>query len=242
MTSGRNFTAAAILLIFHSISTIIDKKTAVRISNTTESAYSIKKNKQIAEFSVVTPEQTKFIKPVDTKIVSVTPEGDPDLPTYLNKKLGTIKQEKQNNAYWFEAPENLGKTGDHSPIQTQILKELRELKNKEKLNPKDDGNSRLKFLERFDWTETLLTETKKHAVEDILVEYHAIFARHRMDIEMNTEFKVRLTPKDDKIVYSQNLPIWFHLKEDFIVKFALMHKIGIITILPFSKYVSPIFA
>ena len=63
-----------------------------------------------------------------------------------------------------------------------------------------------------------------------------------MDIGMNTEFKVKLTPKDDKAVYSQSLPLPIHLKEDLIVELALMHKYGIITVLPFSKYASPIFA
>ena len=59
---------------------------------------------------------------------------------------------------------------------------------------------------------------------------------------MNTEFKVKLTPKDDKAVYSQSLPMPIHLKEDLIVELALMHKYGIITLLPFSEYASPIFA
>ena len=63
-----------------------------------------------------------------------------------------------------------------------------------------------------------------------------------MDIGMNTEFKVELTPKDDKAVYSESLPMPIHLKEDLIVELALMHKYGIITLLPFSKYASPIFA
>ena len=63
-----------------------------------------------------------------------------------------------------------------------------------------------------------------------------------MDIWMNTEFKVKLTPKDDKAVYSQSLPMPIHLKEDLIVELALMHKYGIVTVLPFSKYASPIFA
>ena len=63
-----------------------------------------------------------------------------------------------------------------------------------------------------------------------------------MDIGMNTEFKVKLTPKDDKAVYSQSLPMPIHLKEDLIVELALIHKYGIITVLPFSKYASPIFA
>ena len=63
-----------------------------------------------------------------------------------------------------------------------------------------------------------------------------------MDIGLNTEFKVKLTPKDDKAVYSQSLPMPIHLKKDLIVELALMHKYGIITVLPFSKYSSPIFA
>ena len=67
----------------------------------------------------------------------------------------------------------------------------------EKLNTKDDIESRVEFLQRFDWTDILLTEAEKQAVEDILVEYHDIFARHRTDIGMNTEFKVRLTKKDE---------------------------------------------
>ena len=46
------------LLISHSMSTIIDKRRAVRVTNTTESPYLIKKHTQIAEFSVGTPEQS----------------------------------------------------------------------------------------------------------------------------------------------------------------------------------------
>ena len=59
---------------------------------------------------------------------------------------------------------------------------------------------------------------------------------------MNTEFKVKLTPKDDKPVHGQSLPMPIHLKEDLIVELALMHKYGIITVLPFSKNASSIFA
>ena len=63
-----------------------------------------------------------------------------------------------------------------------------------------------------------------------------------MHIGMNTEFQVELTPKDDKAVYRQNLPMPIHLKEDLIVELAFMHKYGNITVLPFSRYASPIFA
>ena len=170
------------------------------------------------------------------------PQGDPDLTAYLNELLRTSKLEQQNNTVWFPTPENPGKLEDHTPIQTRILKELNELEDKEKLNPHESTESRNKFLKQFDWTDTLLTETEKQAIEDLLVDYHDIFARHRMDIGMNTQFKVKLAPKDDKAVYSQNPPMPIHLKEDLIVELTLMHKYGINTVLPFSKYASPIFA
>ena len=116
------------------------------------------------------------------------------------------------------------------------------MQEKEKLNPKGDAESRIEILERFNWTDILLTETEKQAVKDILVEYQDIVARHRMDIGMNIEFEVKLTPKDDTAVYSQNLPMPIHLIENLIVELALMQKYGIITVLPFSKYASPVFA
>ena len=61
VTPVGKFTEAASLLLSHSISTIFDKKTAVRILDTTESPFLIKKNTQFAEFFLVTPEQSKFI-------------------------------------------------------------------------------------------------------------------------------------------------------------------------------------
>ena len=76
----------------------------------------------------------------------------------------------------------------------------------------------------------------------MLVDYRDIFARHKMDIGMNREFKVKITPKDNKAVYSQNLPRPIRLRQDLVAEMALMHKYGIITVLPFSKYASAIFA
>ena len=242
VTPLEKFTETASLLISHSMSTIFDKRIAVRVTNTTESPYLIKKHTQIAEFSVVTPEQSKHNKPVDMATLSMIPQDDSDLTGFLNELLRTSKPEQQYNAFWFPTPENPGKPEHQTPIQTRILNELNELKDKEKLNPQESTESRNKFLKRFDWTNTLLAEMERQAIEDFLVDYHDIFARHRMDIGLNTEFKVKLTPKDDKVVYNQTQPMLIHLKEDLIVELALMHKYGIITVLPFSKYASPIFA
>ena len=101
VTPVENITEAVSLLIFHSMSTIIDNNTTFRVTNTKESPYSIKKNTQIAESFVVTTEQSKFIKPVDTAILSTVPEGDTDLITYLTKLLRMNKPEQQNNTFLF---------------------------------------------------------------------------------------------------------------------------------------------
>ena len=86
----------------------------------------------------------------------------------------------------------------------------------------------------------MLQQHEIRQIETLLVEFHDIFARHRFDIGVNEEFTVKLTPKD-KSAYSQSLPTPVNLKEDMLIEMALLHKYGIITTLPFSKYASPIF-
>ena len=66
---------------------------ALRVTNTTETPYFILRNPQIAQISVVTPEQAKLIKPIDMAILSIGSEGDPDLIAYLIELLRTKKPE-----------------------------------------------------------------------------------------------------------------------------------------------------
>ena len=76
------------------MSTIIDKGIAVRIVNTTDSPYLIKKNTQSAEISLVTPEPSKHIKPVNKALLSMILRGDPDLTAYIDELLRTKKPEQ----------------------------------------------------------------------------------------------------------------------------------------------------
>ena len=58
----------------------------------------------------------------------------------------------------------------------------------------------------------MLKETEEQAIEDSLVNYHDTHVRHIMDIGMKTDFKMTLTPANDKAVYIQTLPMPTHLK------------------------------
>ena len=141
VTPLKTFTETGSLLISHPMSTIFDKRLAFRLTNTRESPYLIKKHTWIAEFSVVTAEQSKHIKPVEMAILSMIPQGDPDLTAYLNELLRTKKPEQQNKTFWFPTPENPGKPEDYIPIQKRILNESNELKDKDKLNPQESTKS-----------------------------------------------------------------------------------------------------
>ena len=141
VTPLEKFTETASSLISQSMSTRIDKRIAVRETNTTESPCLIKKHTHLANFSVVTPEQSKHNKPVYMAVPSMIPQGDPDLTANLNKLLRTNKSEHQNNTFYFPTPENPGKPEDHTPIQTQTLKHIIKLKGKEKLNAQQSTES-----------------------------------------------------------------------------------------------------
>ena len=156
--------------------------------------------------------------------------------------MKTSKTYEVNETYWFPIPKNLGNGRERTPIQTRILNEIRVLEQLEQLNQLEDNDTRDQFLSDFDGTDSALHLDAKQAVENLLVEFHDNFARHRFDIGINTEFKVQLTPLDNRPAHSQSLPAPINLKDDILVELALLRKYGIITALPFSKYASPIFA
>ena len=191
----------------------------------------------------MTPKQTKHIRPVNPSSVRhLLDNKHYDAIHYINGLLKTSKPHEINATYWFPSPQNPGNVREHTPIQTRILNELRELEQLENLNPLEDTNSRDQFLSNFDWTDSTLQLDAKQADENLLVKFHDIFARHRFDIGINAEFKLQLTPLDNRPAYSHCLPAPINLKDDILVELALLHKSGILTTLPFSKYASSSFA
>ena len=215
----------------------------IHIKNFTDQPYKLKKGLHIANFSVLTPEQMKHVKLIDPESTwHLLNENEEDAIYYVSSLLKANRKNDQYEQYWFLTPENPWDEDSHTTIQRIILRELRNLREADQLNPQNDKESRRKFLSNFDWKDSMLQQHEIKKIESLLVECHDIFARHRFDIRMNEEFTVKLTPKDDSPAYSQSLPTTVNLKVDILVEPALLHKHGIITTLPFSKDASPIFA
>ena len=91
-----------------------------------------------------------FIKPLDRAILTMILEGDLDLTTHLNEHLKTNETEQRNKTFWFPTHDNPGKTEYPTPMQTRILEKVNKLKHKERVNNRDDVESRWKILGRFD--------------------------------------------------------------------------------------------
>ena len=223
--------------------TLTQGQVTTHVNNFTDQSHTIKRGSHIANFSVLTPEQMKYVKPIDPVTTWHLLQDNPENAAYYASSLIiSPKTDDSSEHYWFPTPEDPGDPQTHTPIQQRILKELQNLQELEKLNPQDDIESRKQFLANFDWADSTLNPTEIAQIEELLVEFHDIFARHRFDIGMNEDFNIKLTPKDDSPAYSQSLPTPINLKEDILVELALLHRYGIITTLPFSKYASPIFA
>ena len=223
--------------------TLTQGQVTIHVNNFTDQSHTIKRGSHIANFSVLTPEQMKYVKPIDPVTTWHLLQDNPENSAYYASSLiKSPKTDDNSEHYWFPTPEHPGDIQTHTPIQQRSLKALQNLQELEKLNPQDDLESRKQFLANFDWADSTLNPTEIAQIEDLLVEFHDFFAQHRFDIGMNEDFKIKLTPKDNSVVYSQSLPTPINLKEDILVELALLHRYGIITTLPFSKYASPIFA
>ena len=131
------------LFICPAISSTQNNKHMVQISNYLDHPYTLKKGTHMANFSIFTPEQTKHIRPINpTSVRHLTNNNQDDAIHYINSFLKTSKTDQINETYWFPTPQNPGKKKEHTPIQTRILIELRELEQLEKLNPLEDTDSR----------------------------------------------------------------------------------------------------
>ena len=177
------------LLICPALSSTQNNKHMIQISNFLDHSYTLKKGTHIANFSILTPEQTKHIRPVNpTSVRHLLNNSHDDAIHYINSLLKTSKENVVNETYWLPTPQNPVKEKEHTPIQTRILNELWELEQLEKLNPIENTNSRNQFLSDFDWTDFTLQPEAKQTVENLLVEFHDIFAQHRSDIGIHTDF------------------------------------------------------
>ena len=106
------------LVVASSISTASNRKIDIRVTNTTPTPYTIKRNTTIAEFKILSPEEAKELKPLNTAALKLLAEDDSeDAMIYINELLKTPEKPSHNQNFWFPTPDHPGDAATHTPIQ-----------------------------------------------------------------------------------------------------------------------------
>ena len=93
-----------------------------------------------------------------------------------------------NATKWYPTPESCIEPDKLVAIERRIYDEILALRELEKHDPSKSHEQQMKFLKSFTWDESLPTPSQRLQIEEMLVKYNSIFARHRFDIGMNTDF------------------------------------------------------
>ena len=109
------------------------------------------------------------------------------------------------------------------------------------MDPKNNEADKLAFLKKFSWDTCFLNADQIRQLEEFLVEYHIVFAKHRFDVGYSTELKIKLTPEHPLPVYVQGPLAPIHLRDEILIELALLQYFNIITTLSDSKCSSPMF-
>ena len=140
---------------------------------------------------------------------------------------------------WNPSAESCDDPSELNPIEKRIYDEIVKLRGKEKVDHTVNDQQIQAFLIIFQREISILSTHERQQIGILLVKYHKIFSRHRLDIGNNTEIKLKLTSEHDDVVYAQTLPTPTNLKDDLLVEMALKQKYGIFTTQPYNKHSSP---
>ena len=173
--------------------TLNDSNILILVNNLMDHPYKLKKGLHIANFSVMTTEQMKYVKPVDPASTWHLLQNDHEQAAHYVSSLIKINKNPQSSEnFKFPTPENPGNPDEHTPIQKRILRKLQALQDLETHDSTKDEESRSKFLENFDWKDSTLAPDEKK-IEEVLVEFHDFFCetsirhRHESGIQGQTE-------------------------------------------------------
>ena len=221
--------------------------------NATFEAVTIPKGTLIGKLTIPTSRESHYITQMSPRVLDCSDPLGLENTIISESQFNTLAgldtdyttggiQVPTRTQYWFPTPENCKNPEKLEGVPKQIYDQLKKFKKDEELDPTKDEESRKEFLDKISWEGSQFSGEERKEVEDLLVEYHMIFGRHRMDVGKNEEFKIKLTPEHDKPVYTQSPPTPIHMRDELLVELALMQYYDILTTLPYSKYSSPIFA
>ena len=231
--------------------TTADSKLYIAALNVTDHVITLPNRSKIANFTILRSTDTRNIIPIDSQTLALAKMNNPeDLEHEINQliqvnetdNMKISKPQPEYEKFWFPTPETCENPNFLTPIQREIYDQILNFKKLELCEPKLNDHDRLTFLSQFNWENSILTNAQRSEVENLLVKYSDVFAKHRFDVGYNSELQIKLTPEHQRPLYTQGPPTPIHLRKELTVELAIMHYFGLITTLSQSKYSSPLFA
>ena len=205
---------------------------------------------EIRKLSILTMNEAENLFPIEPEMIAFAKMNHPDdiemgineLIQQSRDKQPQMKHEHKKEKFWFPTPETCQNLELLPQIQRDIYDQILHFPSLEKIELKMNLQDRLTFIKNFKWKNSVLKEDQKSKVEDLLVDFSDIFAKHRFDVGYNSDLKIKLKPEDTRPLCAHGPPTSIHLRHELTVGLALMHYYGLITTLPYSKESSPLFA
>ena len=148
----QNYSDDKPIVLASSLSTVHDMRVPIRLTITSPTPFTIKRNTVVAEFHITTPKEAKNIKPLSTAALKVLTEDDSEQALeYVNEWLKPTEKPGTTQEFWFPTPDNPGDPSTHTPVQRRILREIEELEEIQKLSPTNSPQEKQKILEYFKW-------------------------------------------------------------------------------------------
>ena len=228
-----------------------DNMVSILALNLNDHSITFPKNKQVAVFQFLSPQEEEKMIEIGPELLALDKMKNGELLNQINQFLrvrnNRISQQPKRPSpeyekIWLPTPETCQNPENLPPVQKKIFDNISELQQRDSLNTQSNEKDKETFLKQFDWSKSSSNAAQIAEMQNLLLEYYDIVAKHRFDVGYNTELKVKLTPAHDLPVYVRNPPTPIHLRDEILVELALMQYYGIVTLLPNSKYSSPIFA
>ena len=179
------------ILLTSSLSSI-DEHGKIMISavNITEHYVHFKANTMVASFEILSQFQADQLIQIDPQLIALAKMQDPNnLENGLNQLVQMNCSEKMSSRpppeygkLWFATPETCLNPESLPPLKREIFDQINHFQTLESINPKSSHDDREKFLENFKWEQSILKREQKSEVENLLVEFSDIFAKHRFDV------------------------------------------------------------
>ena len=159
--------------------------------------FTISPRTRIAKFIFLTPNQANYIHLIEPSIISSIIENK----IFKENNTTGCRTWIATENFWFPTPRSCHDKSKLKGVWKIIYDTIVKLRQDEKLDPTVDKESRTKFCSKSDWTDSIFSHEQKKLVENLLVKYHKIFARHRLDLGKNTDCPVKPKPGHTNLIY-----------------------------------------